>query len=652
MIIKRLSLHNFGIYASDNTFLFQKKGRKSVTLIGGMNGRGKTTFLEAVLLALYGANSFAVSESKNSYGKYLRSHVNVEDGTLESFVELEFEMHEENDNNIYVVKRSWNANSLRTRDYVEVKKNGNNDAFLTQNWTMFIESILPSGLANFFFFDGEKIAELAEGETSSQMKESIKALLGITVIDTLDGDLNRIVKRLQDEKTVGYDAVRLEELKAIKEDKEEKLKEIDLAIKEIENDITKTNTEIDKKTEAFQAKGGNIADQSKQLFSEHGHLSGRIEQVQTDFIDLAATELPLALVEPFLKRIVDQSTNERERQTTQIAINKINDYARSFVLERNENDNLIAEFINFINSQSQNNTVKSVFNLSETAYAQLSLLCSSQLETAKNSYVEDKASIQNMQLRLNEIDNYLAVDIDEKAIQKIYKKICELKNRRIELEAQLESKQKERTTVNGEYMRATTEFNRCVEHSLQVMEREDDKQRLSGYALRVKSTLTKYRMALQKAKVDELALKMTECYKRLLGKRNLIYKIEMDPETLDYYYLDKKGVVIPKTTLSAGEKQLMVISMLWALGECSHKKLPVIIDTPLARLDSVHRTALIEKYFPKASDQTIILSTDAEIDATYYELMHKVTSNEFTLVYDEETKHSTIEEGYFKGVIG
>ena len=120
MIIRRLTLHNFGIYASDNTFLFQKKSRKSVTLIGGMNGRGKTTFLEAVLLALYGANSFAVTESKNSYGKYLRSHVNVEDGTLESFVELEFDMHEENDNNAYVVKRSWNANSQRIRDYVEV----------------------------------------------------------------------------------------------------------------------------------------------------------------------------------------------------------------------------------------------------------------------------------------------------------------------------------------------------------------------------------------------------------------------------------------------------------------------------------------------------------------------------------------------------
>lgn len=50
MIIKKLVLHNFGVYASTNVFEF--KGNKPIVLIGGMNGRGKTTFLEAVLLAL------------------------------------------------------------------------------------------------------------------------------------------------------------------------------------------------------------------------------------------------------------------------------------------------------------------------------------------------------------------------------------------------------------------------------------------------------------------------------------------------------------------------------------------------------------------------------------------------------------------------
>ena len=62
MVIKRLQLHNFGVYEGDNEFVFSNK--RPIVLIGGMNGRGKTTFLEAVLLALYGPNSFAYTESK------------------------------------------------------------------------------------------------------------------------------------------------------------------------------------------------------------------------------------------------------------------------------------------------------------------------------------------------------------------------------------------------------------------------------------------------------------------------------------------------------------------------------------------------------------------------------------------------------------
>ena len=84
-------MHNFGVYASDNTFVFNNE--KPVVLIGGMNGRGKTTFLEAILLALYGKNSFAVQESiYGAYSNYLTAHTNTVDGTSESFVELEFEI--------------------------------------------------------------------------------------------------------------------------------------------------------------------------------------------------------------------------------------------------------------------------------------------------------------------------------------------------------------------------------------------------------------------------------------------------------------------------------------------------------------------------------------------------------------------------------
>ena len=83
MIITQLTLQNFGVYRGTNQFKFEN--RKPVVLIGGMNGRGKTTFLEAVLLALYGSNSYAFTESGyRSYGQYLKSYVNKSDGTLVS----------------------------------------------------------------------------------------------------------------------------------------------------------------------------------------------------------------------------------------------------------------------------------------------------------------------------------------------------------------------------------------------------------------------------------------------------------------------------------------------------------------------------------------------------------------------------------------
>ena len=192
MIISKLTLYNFGVYAGVNTFEFHHE--KPVVLIGGMNGRGKTTFLDAVLLALYGQNSFAFNESKyKSYGQYLKSFVNKADGSYQTYVELEFKLDSETDES-YIVNRQWNGKAQRVHEKISVFRNGTPNQFLTDNWLMFVENILPSGLSNFFFFDGEKIAELALDSTNTQMKESIKNLLGIAVLDILETLSNITVK--------------------------------------------------------------------------------------------------------------------------------------------------------------------------------------------------------------------------------------------------------------------------------------------------------------------------------------------------------------------------------------------------------------------------------------------------------------------------
>jgi DNA sulfur modification protein DndD len=260
-------------------------------------------------------------------------------------------------------------------------------------------------------------------------------------------------------------------------------------------------------------------------------------------------------------------------------------------------------------------------------------------------HINQKAALQK---RNEEIASYLSVDINEKEVKKIFKEIKELEFQLAGLEAEQKQLQTERKTANGVYLTKKAEFSQFVENTLSAFEKNDEINRMLSFTLLAEQVNEQYKIALQRAKIRNLADTMTVCYKKLLGKKNLINEIEMNPDTLDYYYLDAEGNDIPRKSLSAGEKQLMIISMLWALALCSKKKLPVIIDTPMARLDSVHRKALIERYFPFASDQTIILSTDSEIFGDYYKLLKKNSSNLFTLVYDEERKCSTIQTGYFE----
>ena len=647
MIINKLQLHNFGVYASDNTFVFNSE--KPVVLIGGMNGRGKTTFLEAILLALYGKNSFAVQESiHGAYGKYLKAHTNIADGTNESFVELEFSIEEDGKNNIYTVNRNWNTNVKNIKDTVTVKKNGNDDSFLAKNWTMFVESILPSALANFYFFDGEKIAELAESDTSIQMKSSIKALLGINVIDLLENDITRIIKKMDTEQTDSYNGSYIEELRRIKDEKADILKQIDDDIVELEKKLSRINKKIDKKTEEFNAKGGQIASQSQELFSERIKLNSEINKIQETYLELAAGELPLLMVEDLLSSIKSKVETERENQSMSVAVRKINQMFKEYSDKTQQSSEEISQFIKYLKKQAKKKQTKSVFDLSENGYIQLSMLLSNQLENTQNSYNFSKVNEQKIMKRINEIDNYLSVDIDEKAIARLYKRIGELQNERMDIEIQIEAKKKQRITANGECQKATTEFNRCVDKAIASMERGDDVQRIHKYALKAQQLAARYKIELQRSKISNLADTMTKCYKKILGKKNLIDRIEMDAETLDYHYIDVNGNEVMKSGLSAGEKQLMVIAMLWALAECSNKMLPVIIDTPLARLDSLHRKALIERYFPNASSQTVILSTDSEIDSNYYNIIKPFVSNEFTLVYDENEKRSYVRTGYFE----
>jgi DNA sulfur modification protein DndD len=94
--------------------------------------------------------------------------------------------------------------------------------------------------------------------------------------------------------------------------------------------------------------------------------------------------------------------------------------------------------------------------------------------------------------------------------------------------------------------------------------------------------------------------------------------------------------------LSAGERQLLAISVLSALIKERKGRFPVVVDTPLARLDQQHRSALIKRFFATVSHQVVVLSTDQEVEGTAYEALKPFTNAEYSLHFDDATGHTSI----------
>lgn len=547
---------------------------------------------------------------------------------------------------VYFIHREWDGKAQRIHEKLNVRKNGEESKFLTENWAMFVENILPSALSNFFFFDGEKIAELAVEDTSEQMKESIKAMLGISTLDILQADLARLLGKTIKKVGRTEDIEELNKLRTSKEETKRQLLDLDNSIEKLQEKRKVLYEKKEKKLYEYSVKGGDIAGQRETLLKERSENQAKVLIIEEKLEEAATGELPLALVLSLLKKIQKQSIKEEEDRKTQLAISKIeslyNIYSKKKVPTKE-----VQAFISYIKNNEFATEVQVEYNLSDIDIEKLSVLLEQGIKTTKNKVRDLRKERQKCQRKVNEIDNYLAVDIDDKSLNKIFKEIREIEKEIINIEVDIEHKSRERSSMNGNYIVLEAKFNKIAESVLTSMESKDSDERVIKYDKIAATIIEEYRKRLQKRKTDVLATIMTKCYKQLANKKNHIHTIIMDSDTLDLHYIDEKNNEIEKKGLSAGEKQLMVISLLWALAICSKKKLPVIIDTPLSRLDSAHRSALIMKYFPNASDQTIILSTDSEIDERYYRMIADSVGDTYTLMFNDSENRTEIQTGYF-----
>jgi DNA sulfur modification protein DndD len=174
----------------------------------------------------------------------------------------------------------------------------------------------------------------------------------------------------------------------------------------------------------------------------------------------------------------------------------------------------------------------------------------------------------------------------------------------------------------------------------------EDTRRTVAHAQRVRETLRQFQLDVVRHHVHRIERLIVEGLTTLLRKPDLVADVQIDPKTYQITLRGGGWDALSPDQLSAGERQLFAVALLWALARASGQAAPTVIDTPLGRLDSVHRARLVERYFPHAGDQVILLSTDEEIDARLYARLEPAIARSYTLVFDAEDRGSRVKRGY------
>ncbi len=159
MVLNELTLQNFGVYAGSQTITLTPDPQKPIVLIGGLNGRGKTTFLDAIQLVLYGKSANCSNRGNLAYDQFLgkcrnRSAKPSDTTTLE----LAFSHASGGKISQYRVRRFWDGERSLPKEQIRIWIDGNEDPFLAESWSDHVEGLVPSGVSQLFFFDGEKLS--------------------------------------------------------------------------------------------------------------------------------------------------------------------------------------------------------------------------------------------------------------------------------------------------------------------------------------------------------------------------------------------------------------------------------------------------------------------------------------------------------------
>ncbi len=663
MIFTELVLENFGAYAGRNIINLRPENNGSIhpiILVGGMNGGGKTTLMDAMRLALYGHRAQCSSRNNISYSDFLTQSANnkITSGQVTN-IELSFEQIYDNHWQEFKIIRSWNKHPQDGKDSLSVIREGSYDTILEENWDEYIEAILPLGISNLFLFDGEQVKELAESdEPSTSVIEAINTLLGLELSKKLAVDLDVLVSRKQKSLASKEQLQTIEEIENKIAQQQQELETRKDNLETLQGSLKKAQQKLTRNQNKFRKEGGKIAAESNQLQEKIKLLAKTVEEQRERLRKIAETSLPLLLVSDLLSAAISQGKQEVKIHKFQQAKDIIAERDRkllTYLQQETLGEDTITKVKSFITQENKIliNSLQSqqgdYLDITEEELQQLISLPKDSLSYLKQSATEIIAKLQQLELAKEQIESQLATAAAPEEYKKLDNAVKKSQKEVNKSQTIYLTEQYKIETLDKEIEYKQQEIKKILQqYGTQAIDNIEEEHLINTVA-RVQDTLTIFREKLALKKLNKLETEVTECFRYLLHKSNLVHRVAIETETYRITLYDPQGQLLPKQRLSAGEKQLLAIAFLWSLARVSGKNLPVAIDTPLGRLDSSHRTNLIQRYFPSASHQVILLSTDTEIGKEEIAILRaeNAIAHEYLLQYNQEQRQTKIVEGYF-----
>lgn len=653
MIFTTLELVNFRVFHGSHSIdLAPKKDgliSKPIILFGGLNGAGKTSILTAIRLALLGRRAVGNTISKKDFHSYLSQQINnkatKDDISATSKVSLAFTHTHQGQHSTYRVERIWSANN---EESVLLYKNNELESSLSNDQVQsFLYELVPPRIGDLFFFDGEKIAELAEDDTGAYLKEAVQKLLGLDVIHRLSDDLDIYIKQVSQKSSDSKTGKLIEQLENEKHNllcsaNKEREKEDD-----VKRQLIALDFKIREVEQKIQDRGGAWAKTKDAEMLQADDLIKQNTVLETKLLNELDGTFPLSLAPNAMASLVSVLEKEQATKDSQAFLNKLSENLSG--LEKV----LASQFKN--NSDDVLTTIRDYFqSVSQPLAKEISLDISlTDFNLIKNNMMDaDEAKLRCQALTEELVENEQALESvsvniqrapDEEELAGLYAGLRELDEQKYKLKVAYGQNLKEAKT----YISKALETAKKLE-KLYTNQKNDSS--ISKAVERVDATtevLSEFSVKLTEMRVKQLEELFEQSYRKLARKEDLKLSAKIDSTTFDVTLVDSEGLAINRKSMSAGEKQIFAFAILEALGKLSGKVLPVVVDTPLGRLDSKHRDKLIKHYFPEAGEQVILLSTDTEVDEDFFSSMAHEISHAFEIEFDEKSKCSSLTEGYF-----